>query len=78
MHPYPTLLLLSALLALTAGARAAEPRAEGAYPAKAVRIVLPLSAGGSADAITRMVGEIYAVCRNDEARLFLDAVKEIR
>ena len=60
MHPYPTLLLLSALLALTAGARAAEPRAEGAYPAKAVRIVLPLSAGGSADAITRMVGEIYA------------------
>ena len=25
-----------------------------------------------------LVGEIYAVCRNDEARLFLDAVKEIR
>lgn len=30
------------------------------------------------DGITALVGEIYAVCRNDEARLFLDAVKEIR
>lgn len=30
------------------------------------------------DGITTLVGEIYAVCRNDEARLFLDAVKEIR
>ncbi|MHB1373383.1 MAG: hypothetical protein ACYC5W_17730 [Thauera sp.] len=30
------------------------------------------------EGITALVGEIYAVCRNDEARLFLDAVKEIR
>ncbi|HRO34609.1 hypothetical protein [Thauera sp.] len=30
------------------------------------------------DGITALVGEIYAVCKNDEARLFLDAVKEIR
>jgi hypothetical protein len=30
------------------------------------------------DGITALVGEIYAVCRNDEARLFLDAVREIR
>lgn len=30
------------------------------------------------DGITALVGEIYAVCRSDEERLFLDAVKEIR
>ena len=30
------------------------------------------------DGITALVGEIHEVCRTDEARLFLDAVKEIR
>lgn len=30
------------------------------------------------EGITSLVGEIYAVCSNDEARLFLDAVTEIR
>lgn len=30
------------------------------------------------DGITALVGEIHEVCRADEGRLFLDAVKEIR
>ncbi len=30
------------------------------------------------DGITALVGEIYAVCKSDEDRLFLDAVREIR
>jgi len=32
----------------------------GRLSLKAIRIVLPLSAGGSADAITRLVGYIFA------------------
>lgn len=30
------------------------------------------------DGITALVGDVYAVCKNDEGRIFLDAVKEIR
>ena len=59
---HSTLLLLRfALLALPVSAVAGEtPAPAASYPQKPIRIVLPLSAGGSADAITRMVGDIFA------------------
>ena len=64
MHVIPAFaaLLLSAFLIPTATARAAEQPKDAAagYPSKAIRIILPLSAGGSADAIARMVGDIFA------------------
>jgi tripartite-type tricarboxylate transporter receptor subunit TctC len=58
----PTLLPLRfVLLVLPVSAAAGEPPAAAvSYPQKAIRIVLPLSAGGSADAIARMVGDIFA------------------
>ena len=39
---------------------AAPAFAADTYPSRPIRIILPLSAGGSADAITRMVGEILS------------------
>ena len=48
--------LLTTLLLLATSASAADP----AYPSRPIRIILPLSAGGSADAITRMVGDILS------------------
>jgi tripartite-type tricarboxylate transporter receptor subunit TctC len=61
MHPFAAL-FLSASLALTATAHAAEkPRqAAAGYPFRAIRIILPLSPGGSADSIARMVGDTFA------------------
>jgi tripartite-type tricarboxylate transporter receptor subunit TctC len=61
MHPFAAL-FLSASLTITATAQAAEqPRQAAAdYPSRAIRIILPLSAGGSADAIARMVGDTFA------------------
>src|SRR3954471_24712481 len=55
-------LFLSASLAAAATSHAVEParQAAPAYPAKAIRIILPLSPGGSADAIARMVGDTFA------------------
>jgi tripartite-type tricarboxylate transporter receptor subunit TctC len=60
MHPFAAL-FLSASLAVTATAHAAEqPRqAAAGYPSRAIRIILPLSAGGSADAIARMVSDTF-------------------
>ena len=58
MHSFAGL-FLAATLAVSAIAHAAEQPAAG-YPSRAVRIILPLSAGGSADAITRLVGYIFA------------------
>jgi tripartite-type tricarboxylate transporter receptor subunit TctC len=50
-----TLLLPAAACALTmASSRAA---AQEAYPAKPIRIVLPVAAGGGTDALTRMIGQ---------------------
>jgi len=61
MYPFATL-FLSASLAVSAIAHAAEQpnQAAAGYPSKAIRIILPLSAGGSADAIARMVGDTFA------------------
>ena len=59
-------LLLAGTLAFTAAgalaARAADvPKgAEPSYPAKPIRIISPLTAGGSGDALARMVGETLA------------------
>ena len=55
-------LCLAAALSASVTARAAEQARQGTanYPSKAIRIILPLSAGGSADAIARMVGETFA------------------
>ena len=52
--------LLTTLLLLATSASAADP----AYPSRPIRIILPLSAGGSADAITRMVGDILSEAFN--------------
>ena len=52
-------LSFSAALAVSAIAHAAEQTAAG-YPSKTIRIILRLSAGGSADAIARMVGDTFA------------------
>ena len=59
---YSPAVFLSAALVLSVTAHAAGPPKQEAagYPSKAVRIILPLSAGGSADAIARMVGETFA------------------
>ena len=61
MHSLAALSLAAALCA-SGTARAAEQTRQSTanYPSKAIRIVLPLSAGGSADAIARMVGETFA------------------
>ena len=60
MHSFAAL-FVSSCLALAAAAHAGEQTKEAAaYPSKAIRIVLPLSAGGSADAIARMVGDTLA------------------
>ena len=58
-HKFRLALLLSASLAVSASAHAAE-QAAAAYPSKTIRIILPVVAGGSADAITRMVGDTLA------------------
>ena len=54
--------VFSASILLPATGLAAEPLkdAVAVYPAKPIRIVLPLSAGGSADAIARMVADSLA------------------
>lgn len=52
-------LLLCASLAISAVAYAGE-QAAAAYPSKTIRIILPVVAGGSADAIARMVGDTFA------------------
>lgn len=50
-------LLFAALFAFPVTGTAADSTAAPRYPAKPIRIVSPLAAGGSADALTRMVGE---------------------
>ncbi|MES2563320.1 MAG: tripartite tricarboxylate transporter substrate binding protein [Pseudomonadota bacterium] len=56
------LLFLCASIVVSAIAHAAERPKQAAtdYPSKAIRIILPLSAGGSADTIARMVGDTFA------------------
>lgn len=58
-------LLFFSTLAISASAfttrvAAAQKSAEPAYPAKSIRIISPLSPGGSGDALARMVGEMLA------------------
>src|SRR4051812_41411649 len=55
-------LFFCASVAASASVHAAGQSASAAasYPSKAIRIILPLSAGGSADAIARMVGDTFA------------------
>jgi tripartite-type tricarboxylate transporter receptor subunit TctC len=53
-------LAIGATGALAAGAAESQEKADPAYPAKPIRIISPLAAGGSADAIARMVGESLA------------------
>ena len=50
-HPLASLLAGTALLAAAQAAQAAD------YPTKAIRIVVPYAAGGSTDALARMVAE---------------------
>jgi tripartite-type tricarboxylate transporter receptor subunit TctC len=52
--------LVAAGLAATAALAAETRTADGAYPVKPIRIISPVSSGGSNDAIARTVGEILA------------------
>ncbi|OGA32006.1 MAG: hypothetical protein A3G80_09570 [Betaproteobacteria bacterium RIFCSPLOWO2_12_FULL_62_13b] len=55
----PVLLLLASLFALSAGGQAAA-QSSTAYPAKPVRIVVTLAAGGSSDIVTRLFAQKLA------------------
>ena len=50
-HAFASLMAAAALLAVAAPAGAAD------YPSKAIKLVVPYSAGGSTDALARLVGE---------------------
>ena len=52
--------LLAAFIAASAAAADNTASAVSEYPEKTIRIVLPLSPGGSADAIARMVADTFA------------------
>ena len=63
IHPFAaSFLVLAISITVSATVRAAETTRQGAasYPSKTIRIILPLSAGGSADTIARMVGDTFA------------------
>ena len=46
----------SVMLALAAGVVASPVSAADAYPARAVRMIIPFAAGGGADAVARLLG----------------------
>src|ERR1700741_3480382 len=54
---YTILVVASALLALSSLHAQAAAKAEPAYPSRPVRILVPLTAGGNMDGITRALGQ---------------------
>ncbi|HEV7801751.1 MAG TPA: tripartite tricarboxylate transporter substrate binding protein [Burkholderiales bacterium] len=60
MHPFAALLLFASLAVSAISHATAQPKQAAEYPSKPIRIILPLAAGGSADAIARMVGDTFA------------------
>ena len=61
VHPFRALCAFACLALFPTVQAGEQPKQNVAsYPSRTIRIILPLSAGGSADAIARMVGDTFA------------------